>query len=229
VVNFAYDNLTDFDIRQLKFCFDGMDEHDLIFDEWPYKAYKAKVKSPVELKYIGFEEIDSNGKRRTVYKGEGVVTFVLYSPYAIETDRSTWKKCPNYIEWADEIDTDDNYGEMPFYFSMRLDNFSTTELEIDNLVYKYSNYSKSYSCTSINDKSKKEVNVLSNISNYKVADVKIKFWGHPNLEKIIIPSDVRINSLLPSDTNVSLPSAIFWKLNNLHTISLPYLCDKRGD
>jgi hypothetical protein len=43
--------------------------HDLIFDERPYKVYRAKVTGTATLKYICFAE----GKNNRLYKGEGTI------------------------------------------------------------------------------------------------------------------------------------------------------------
>lgn len=75
-ISFAYDNLKKEDIEKIKSTFDGKEVHTLIFDEYPYKFYNAKVENKVTLQYICFEE---NGE--DVYKGEGQVNFICYDPY----------------------------------------------------------------------------------------------------------------------------------------------------
>lgn len=75
-ISFAYDNLKKEDIEKIKNTFDGKGVHTLIFDEYPYKFYNAKVENKVTLQYICFEE---NGE--DVYKGEGQVNFICYDPY----------------------------------------------------------------------------------------------------------------------------------------------------
>ena len=76
-IKFAYDNLTEEEFYNLSKVFDGKDVHDLIFDECPYKVYKAKVTGTPSLKYICF---DNNGV--DIYKGEGTINFTCYEPYA---------------------------------------------------------------------------------------------------------------------------------------------------
>lgn len=75
-ISFAYDNLKKEDIEKIKSTFDGKEVHTLIFDEYPYKFYNAKVENKVTLQYICFEE-----KGEDVYKGEGQVNFICYDPY----------------------------------------------------------------------------------------------------------------------------------------------------
>ena len=76
-IKFAYDNLTEEEFYGLSKVFDGKEVHDLIFDECPYKVYKAKVTGTPSLKYICFEEGEKD-----IYKGEGTVNFTCYEPYA---------------------------------------------------------------------------------------------------------------------------------------------------
>lgn len=61
----------------MKKVFDGKGVHDLIFDEHPYKVYKAKVTGTPTLKFIPF---DIDGKE--IFRGEGTVNFTCYEPFA---------------------------------------------------------------------------------------------------------------------------------------------------
>ena len=77
-IQFAFDDLTDEDLRTLANVFNGMEEHELVFDEWPHKAYDAVVSQPVQINYICFDKPD--GSR--VYKGDGTISFTCHCPYA---------------------------------------------------------------------------------------------------------------------------------------------------
>ena len=130
-INIAYDSLTDSDLRKLKKVFNGRQVCDLIFDEFPYKKYLAKVAQPIELQYICFDEDlydevligkgikdrdiirkNSNGKRQRIYKGEGTIEFICYYPFAKsifkilptnEPDPETGEiPYPTYDEWSVE-------------------------------------------------------------------------------------------------------------------------------
>jgi phage-related protein len=57
-------------IAQMKRLFGDKKIHELVFDETPYKTYRAKVASTATLKYISFNE--GAGKER-IYKGEGSI------------------------------------------------------------------------------------------------------------------------------------------------------------
>ena len=80
VIDFAFDDLRDEDLRRLKqaLSFKGLQK--LTFDETPYKYYWVKCSAAPSLKYICFDHYEVR-----VYKGEGSVTFVAYYPYGIST------------------------------------------------------------------------------------------------------------------------------------------------
>ena len=80
IIDFAFDDLHDEDIRRLKRILSFKGVQPLIFDETLYKKYYVKCSSPPILKYIGF---DNHGT--ILYKGEGSINFVAYYPYAIST------------------------------------------------------------------------------------------------------------------------------------------------
>ena len=99
-VSFAFDSLTEERFTTLKRWLGDKQIHELIFDEWPYKAYQAKITGSATIKHIPFNE---NGVR--VYKGEGTVQFTAYYPYA----QSSFKflndakaaNLTNIEEWGD--------------------------------------------------------------------------------------------------------------------------------
>ena len=76
-INFAFDNLTEQKLLEMKKWLDGRDIKDLWFAEAPYKVYSAKVTGQPTIKANIFEE---KGVRK--YKGTGSVTFTCYYPYA---------------------------------------------------------------------------------------------------------------------------------------------------
>ena len=77
-INFAFDSLTEQQIRKLKQVFSAKELCDLIFDEEPYKVWSAKVTGTPTIKYVPFD--NSDGQR--VYRGEGSVQFTAYWPFA---------------------------------------------------------------------------------------------------------------------------------------------------
>ena len=105
-IDFAYDSLTETNLRALRNWLNGKEIHDLIFAEWPDRAYKAKVTGAPSLKFIPFDEVidrpqshnvmpkskGGSDQTQVIYKGEGSVQFTCYDPYAyslISYDEST--------------------------------------------------------------------------------------------------------------------------------------------
>ena len=103
-VKFAFDSLTDAQIREMRKLFSSKKPQGLIFDEAPYKVYSVKVNNPPKLSYLCFEE-----EEQRLYKGDGEIDFVAYSPFA----RSRFKYLDDYDvenipEWKGS--RDDNFG-----------------------------------------------------------------------------------------------------------------------
>ena len=94
-VSFAFDSLTETQVSNLKSLFGDKKVHDLIFDERPYKVYRAKVSGTATIKHLVFNE----GIDHRLYKGEGTIQFVCYQPYA----RSNMKWLDEYQDW-DNVD-----------------------------------------------------------------------------------------------------------------------------
>lgn len=65
-ISFAFEDLSEAELLDLKRVFSGDGIHDLIFDETPYKVYSAKVTGTAVVKHLCFE---INGVRH--YRGEG--------------------------------------------------------------------------------------------------------------------------------------------------------------
>lgn len=76
-IPFAFDGLSEKQVRNLKKVFNGDGIHELIFDEYPYKVYSAKVTGTASMKHLCFEV---EGQRK--YRGEGSIQFTCYYPYA---------------------------------------------------------------------------------------------------------------------------------------------------
>lgn len=78
-VNVAFDRVSEPIFRKISQLFANDKLQDLVFDEMPFKTYKAKIKSNPDFKFICFTDRDT-GER--VYKGEGTLVFICYFPYA---------------------------------------------------------------------------------------------------------------------------------------------------
>ena len=137
-ISIAFDKLTEKQFRQLKSHFGNKQLGELIFDEAPYKVYKVKVSGAPNLKYICFDEYEYKTNTETgtgtgtetgtedvieikkrVYKGEGTIQFVAFSPFA----RSRYKTLkdkdfvdadfPNKSEWAESSGIPDEFDFTP--------------------------------------------------------------------------------------------------------------------
>ena len=78
-VNVAFDSVDEPTFRKIAQLFACDKLQDLVFDELPYKTFKAKVSSHPDFKHICFTNRET-GQR--VYKGEGTLNFICYFPYA---------------------------------------------------------------------------------------------------------------------------------------------------
>lgn len=76
-VSVAFDEVDEQTWRRISQLFATDTPQDLVFDELPFKTYRAKLKSKPEFKYICF-----NKEGQRVYKGEGTLKFVCYNPFA---------------------------------------------------------------------------------------------------------------------------------------------------
>ena len=115
-VNYAFDDLSESDIKEIKKVFRGDGIHDLVFDETPYKAWSAKVTGTATMKHLCFDEnyidkVTQKEKNRRKYRGEGSITFTCYYPYA-HTPTRLWKLNSGKIEYG-ELDgrIADNYNK----------------------------------------------------------------------------------------------------------------------
>lgn len=114
-ISYAFDSLTEEQLAILKRHFGDKKIHDLIFDEAPYKIYRAKVTGSASIKYIPFAE----GEKNRIYKGEGSIQFTAYDPFARSTkkflDDGYYKKWSNIREWQDTanlLETQGNYDNI---------------------------------------------------------------------------------------------------------------------
>ena len=131
-VSFAFDSLTEKQVAELKSHFGDKKIHDLIFDETPYKVYRAKVTGTATMKYIPFDE--GKGRER-VYKGEGSIQFTCYFPFAKSKykwlDESTDE---NRAEWAAASRMIDSSSDYNIYKEGVIKLYNPGDLEADFLL-----------------------------------------------------------------------------------------------
>lgn len=110
-VPFAFDGLTQEQITNIQLVWHDKRIHDLIFDEWPFKVYSAKVTGITSLKHLMFTDLEGND----IYKGEGSIQFTCYFPFA--RSRYAWQEeytLENIPEWRidDEFNEDDTSTQL---------------------------------------------------------------------------------------------------------------------
>lgn len=100
-VSFAFDHLTEEQLRRIYQLWNDKKVHDLIFDEEPYKVWSAKVSGISTIKQLSFDDNDRESSRNAeydsdvegalpqttstqgvVYKGEGTIKFICFFPWA---------------------------------------------------------------------------------------------------------------------------------------------------
>ena len=122
-ISIAYDSLTELDFHNLRIIFSNQKPTSLILDESPYKVYTVKVANPPILNYICFEK---NGER--IYKGEGNINFIAYSPLA----RSRYKFKNDYVSGEDQAPIIDNIPEWENPYSFNFNEWVAASGIIDN-------------------------------------------------------------------------------------------------
>lgn len=91
-ISVVFDSLTEKDFRDIRQWLEPNKVKEFRFDERPYKAYWAKLKSPPKFEYVCFMETsdeDFNAKQERVYKGEAELNFIAYNPFGYCHDDST--------------------------------------------------------------------------------------------------------------------------------------------
>lgn len=96
----AFDSVDEKTWRRISQLFSTDKLQDLVFDELPYKTYRAKLKSKPEFKFICFTDRDT-GER--VYKGEGTLNFICYFPYAFGFNKYIVRAADYYTKTPPEV------------------------------------------------------------------------------------------------------------------------------
>lgn len=92
-IDVAFDNIDEKTWRKIAQIFANDKPQDLVFDELPFKTYKAKLKSKPDFKFVCFNDKET-GQR--VYKGEGKISFICYYPYAFCFNKYVVRAADNY-------------------------------------------------------------------------------------------------------------------------------------
>lgn len=94
-VNVAFDSLTETDWRKLSQIFATDKLKDLVFDELPFKTYRAKVSQKPDFQYVCFRD-RKTGER--CYKGEGIINFICYFPYGFGFNKYLVRAADYYLK-----------------------------------------------------------------------------------------------------------------------------------
>lgn len=137
-IPFAFDSLTEKQFQDLKRWLGDKKIHDLIFDEAPYKIYRAKITGSATIKHIPFSEGDTN----RVYKGEGNIQFTAYDPFARSAfkyiDQATETQLAHKTEWQDAakmLDTQGDFDQIQGTTGSRyFDLYNPGDKEVDFLL-----------------------------------------------------------------------------------------------
>ena len=155
-IDFAFDHLTEQQFRKLRTVFGKKQIQKLVFDERPYKYYMAKIANPIELSYVCFDEpyytwekIETeyneyvqgvsgdfeykhyDGTIRTIYKGEGKITFVCHYPFA----KSSFKQV-SYLKTKDENIIEDKTYYIFNFVSKQFEEVNNPTVEDLSLYYE---------------------------------------------------------------------------------------------
>lgn len=107
-IDFAFDELTDNNMKELKQMLGVKEIQPLIFDEHKDRKYMVKIAQPPSINYIGFKIEPDNEEGvspNKIYKGEGTVQFIAYYPFGLGTT-------PVVITSGSNTE---NVGELPAY------------------------------------------------------------------------------------------------------------------
>lgn len=136
-ISIAFDNVSEEDLNRIKNWGADKKVHQLIFDEKPYKYYNVKLSAPPQLKYICFDESETNrernksgdkDRRRRIYKGEGTFRFVCYEPFARGTIKSEREVVSQQVHHG-KIYIDRSATDKPYELKIPdLDNIDTVQL-----------------------------------------------------------------------------------------------------
>ena len=97
--NIAFDNISEENWRKISQVFSTDKLKDLVFDELPYKTYRAKLSSKPDFNFICFTDRHT-GER--VYKGEGTLNFICYFPYAFGFNKYIVRAADYYLKTPPE-------------------------------------------------------------------------------------------------------------------------------
>ena len=110
-VEVAFDSVDEKTWRRISNLFATDKLQDLVFDELPYKTYRAKLKSKPEFKCLCFTDRDT---KERVYKGEGTLNFICYQPFAYGFNKYVIRAADEYQLQVPTLPNYDDRFENPY-------------------------------------------------------------------------------------------------------------------
>lgn len=175
-LSFAFDDLSEAGLLELKKVFNGDGIHDLIFDETPYKVYSAKVTGTAVVKHLCFE---INGVRH--YRGEGSVQFTCYYPYALSRiETIAPSSAANLIVGSYTGNATDGFFMTQTVNKIPCGLFVYTGQIISIDFGNSANVVESYSMNCIDSNGTTHTSIPTNGKNYFITDISIVLRSQPS-------------------------------------------------
>lgn len=95
-INVSFEDIDEITWRRISQIFSNDKLQDLVFDENPYKVYRAKVSQKPDFKFVCFRD-KITGER--IYKGEGSIQFTCYHPLAYCFNKYIIKASEEDYKW----------------------------------------------------------------------------------------------------------------------------------
>lgn len=229
-VNIAYDEITEERLRAIRRVFGDRKSHPLIFDDEPYKIYYAKVTGTPQLTYIPFQNYESeflNGTPR-LYKGEGVLTFTCYEPFAHTLN--SYKYLSQYINYqiAEITQEEFNKNKTKYYILeegqyVQCTNSSVFDSEETYYTKEVASNAPSWYKYDNSDEWNRSASLLENQGNYDTfINSRFKLYNPGDEDtnfKFIMPVEASISGIQVAEENTQ----------DSKTLNLNAITPKEGD
>lgn len=185
-LSFAFDHLTEKQLRRLKQVFSTKKPQQFILDEKPYKYYMVKVAQSAIIQHLCFD-LDEGTR---IYKGEGTLNLVAYYPYARSVHKFLNKfnegNNSDFIIYPDTITAENQDKDYSGIYDLMVEGNKPFSNEQGLLYYNKSEWSASTSM--MNEQGNLDIAQLDAINNI----VRIPVYNAGDLEadfKLFIKSN----------------------------------------
>lgn len=185
-LSFAFDHLTEEQLRRLKQVFSTKKPQRFILDEKPYKYYMVKVAQSAIIQHLCFD-VDEGTR---IYKGEGTLNLVAYYPYARSVHKflNEFNEGDNsdFIIYPDTITADNQDKDYSGIYDLMVEGNKPFSNEQGLLYYNKSEWSASTGM--MNEQGNLDIAQLDAINNI----VRIPVYNAGDLEadfKLFIKSN----------------------------------------